>query len=71
MARGPIIALEAGRTISLEVLLAVLEVLGLHLELARGATPTGVTVNANLARQYDLAGADDEADPNRQADTRD
>lgn len=55
VARGPIVALEAGRTVSLDVLLAVLEVLGLHLELARGTSPTGVAVNSDLAQQYHLA----------------
>lgn len=53
VARGPIVALEAGRTVSLDVLLAVLEVLGLHLELARG-TSTGVAGNSDLAQQYHL-----------------
>lgn len=55
VARGPVLALEAGRTVSLDVLLAVLEVLGLHLELARGAS--GLGVSDELVRQYDLRGA--------------
>ncbi len=71
VARGPVIALEAGRTVSLDVLLAVLEVLGLHLELARGAAPTGVSVNSDLARQYELAGVDHNADSTGQGKARD
>lgn len=55
VARGPVVSLEAGRTVSLDVLLAILEVLGLHLELARGAASTGVTVSSDLTTQYDLA----------------
>lgn len=71
VARGPIIALEAGRTVSLDVLVAVLEVLGLHLELARGATPAGLSVNSDLTRQYDLARVDDAADSTGQDTVRD
>lgn len=56
VARGPIVALESGRAVSLEVLLTVLEVLGLRLEVARGAAPDGVGVSADLAEQYGLAG---------------
>lgn len=54
VARGPVVSLEAGRTVSLDVLLAVLEVLGLHLELARGAASNGVTVSPDLTTQYSL-----------------
>lgn len=71
VARGPVIALEAGRTVSLDVLLAVLEVLGLHLELVRGTTPTGVSVNSDLARRYGLSGVDDEADSTGRGMARD
>jgi transcriptional regulator with XRE-family HTH domain len=54
VARGPVVSLEAGRTVSLDVLLAILEVLGLHLELTRGTAGTGVTVSSDLSTQYNL-----------------
>lgn len=57
VARGPVISLEAGRTVSLDVLLSVLQVLGLHLELARGAAAS-VEVSPALAQQYGLDGKD-------------
>lgn len=54
VARGPVVSVEAGRTISLEVLSSVLKVLGLHLELTRGAIADGLKVSAPLAAQYGL-----------------
>lgn len=69
--RGPIVALEAGRTVSLDVLLSVLEVLGLHLELVRGTASPAVSVSADLAQQYDLAAADDTVRPAEEAATDD
>lgn len=52
--RGAVVALEAGRAASLEVLLALLQVLGLHLELARGNKSKQVEVSEELAAHYDL-----------------
>lgn len=54
VALGPVVSLEAGRTVSLDVLTSVLLVLGLHLELTRGASPDGLEVSAPLAAQYGL-----------------
>lgn len=51
--RGPVVALEAGRTASLESFLALLQALGLHLELVRGAAPA-VAVGDELAARYGL-----------------
>lgn len=69
VARGPVLRLEAGRPVSLEALLAVLEVLGLHLDLVRGADPQGITVSSDLAQQYDVAASDE--DSASQGDGRD
>lgn len=52
-AKGPVVALEAGRSVSLEVLLSVLDVLGLHLELQRGAA-ANVQVGPGLLSLYGL-----------------
>lgn len=61
VARGGVVALEAGRTVSMDVLLSVLHVLGLHLELARGAA-SSVQVGPALVSQYGLDdGNDDQA----------
>lgn len=54
VARGPVLAVEAGRAVTLEVLLAILEVLGLHLELARGAGVPGLGVSDELSAHYGL-----------------
>lgn len=54
VARGPVLSVEAGRTVSLDTLLAILEVLGLRLELVRGASTGGFDVSAELADQYGL-----------------
>ncbi len=53
VARGPVISLEAGRTVSLDALLSVLRVLGLHLELTRGAA-SSIEVSPALAQLYGL-----------------
>lgn len=55
VARGSVISLEAGRAVSLDVLTSLLHVLGLHLELTRGAARS-VEVGPELARHYDLDG---------------
>lgn len=62
VARGPVVSVEAGRAISFDVLLSLLHVLGLHLELARGAGSAGVEANAALALQYGLADGTRHAD---------
>jgi len=54
VARGPVVSFEAGRTVSLEVLTSLLQVLGLHLELTRGAVSDGLQVSEPLAAQYGL-----------------
>jgi DNA-binding XRE family transcriptional regulator len=58
VARGPVVALEAGRLANLEVLLAVLQVLGLHLELVRGTSTREVAVSDELRSHYDLETGD-------------
>ncbi len=55
VARGPVVRLETGRPVSLETLFAILEVLGLHLHLVRGAVPDGISVSSDLAKQYSVA----------------
>ena len=45
------------------MLLAVLEVLGLHLELVRGATSGEVAVSSDLAQQYKLIAENSAAAP--------
>ncbi|HEY1135372.1 MAG TPA: helix-turn-helix domain-containing protein [Nocardioides sp.] len=62
VARGSVVSLEAGRTVSLDVLLSLLDVLGLHLELTTGAA-RGVEVSRPLATHFGLADGDDEAGP--------
>lgn len=53
-------ALESGQaTVGLDRLLAVMETLGLHLEVARGVRP-GVAAGAELATQYGLEGVEPE-----------
>ena len=59
VARGPVVRLETGRPVSLEALLAILEVLGLHLDLVRGADPRGISVSLALAQQYDVPTTDE------------
>lgn len=55
--RGAIVAAEQGRAVSLDVLLSVLQALGLHLEVVRGAGSPGtprVEVGSELATRYAL-----------------
>lgn len=55
--RGAIVSVEQGRAVSLDVLLALLHALGLHLEVARGAGFPGsprVGVSEELAAHYAL-----------------
>ncbi|GAA4816937.1 helix-turn-helix transcriptional regulator [Nocardioides caeni] len=59
VARTSVAALEAGRNVSLDTLLAILDVLGLHLELARGAATT-LGVSAQLEQTYDLVDRPDD-----------
>lgn len=54
VARGPVVAAESGRSVSLEVLLALVQVLGLHLELARGSSKREVEISAELAAHFAL-----------------
>lgn len=62
VARGTVLSLEAGRTVSLDVLLSLLQVLGLHLELARGAVVDGIEASRALALHYGLVGNDSATD---------
>lgn len=52
-------ALESGKpTVQLDKLLAVLAVLGLHLEVERGHHPRGIAVGPQLGDQYELDTSD-------------
>ncbi|QWC84582.1 helix-turn-helix domain-containing protein [Nocardioidaceae bacterium] len=62
VARGSVIAAESGRPITNESLLALLDVLGLHLQVSRGRTPGGYAVSTELAGRYGLDAADDTDD---------
>lgn len=56
-------AVESGKpTVQLDKLLAVLVVLGLHLEVERGTSPAGISAGPQLRAVYDLnAGAEEKS----------